>query len=307
MELSNAFPLVSDEREKPYGWSWQARAPVFDLPNLSNQEALAFAMVEDYLRPLLPHALLAQLQPYFRVARTRMTSGNGSRGSAGWLGKIGVVQPTQALIPPKIEARVQSIVTDALLEDRQLEVAYRHKGEREARRYILNPLALLQRGPITYLLASAGAHEDVRMFALHRFERVSATDVAAKRPKGFTLQSYLSNGAAHYGNGKRIRLDASFDAAAGEHLRETPISEEQTLSAGGDNRLRLRANVPDTPQLRRWLLAFGDAVTVETPAALRQWFAEKTTAMAACYADDLPHPAGALRTPTTLDAHSGRR
>jgi len=46
----------------------------------TNQEALAFAMVEDYLRPLLPHALLAQLQPYFRVARTRVASGHGSRG-----------------------------------------------------------------------------------------------------------------------------------------------------------------------------------------------------------------------------------
>ena len=81
IELSNTFPLVSDEREKPYGWSWQAKAPVFDLPNLSNHEALAFAMVEDYLRPLLPHALLDQLQPYFSIARKRMASEHGTRGS----------------------------------------------------------------------------------------------------------------------------------------------------------------------------------------------------------------------------------
>src|ERR1700730_10206168 len=35
-ELSEAFPLPSDDRERPFGWSWQKDAPAFDLPNLSN-------------------------------------------------------------------------------------------------------------------------------------------------------------------------------------------------------------------------------------------------------------------------------
>lgn len=286
MELSNAFPLVSDEREKPYGWSWQANAPVFDLPNLSNHEALAFAMIEDYLRPLLPHALVSQLEAHFRMARKRLANEGAARGSASWLRKIAVVQPTQVLIPPKIEPRIQKAITDALLDDRQLEATYRRKGEREARDYVLNPTALLQRGPITYLLATAGDHQDVLMFALHRFERVTVTDTSVKRPKGFTLQDYLANGAAHFGSGKRIRLEAVFDAVAGEHLHETPLSEDQTLAADGENRLRLRASVPDTPQLRWWLLTFGDTVTVEAPVSLRRWFAERTAAMAARYAED---------------------
>src|SRR5690242_1770605 len=216
MELSATFPLVCDEREKPYGWSWQARAPVFDLPNLSNQEALAFAMVEEYLRSLLPHALLDQLQPYFRVARKRMAREHGSRGS--WLDKIGVVQPMQALIPPRIDARAQAIVTDALLDDRRLDATYRRKGEREARRYLLNPLALIQRGPVTYLLACVGDYDDVLLFALHRFERVGVAEGKVRRPKGFALASFLAEGWAHYGTGKTIGLDALFTSEAAEHL-----------------------------------------------------------------------------------------
>jgi predicted DNA-binding transcriptional regulator YafY len=280
MELSNAFPLVSDEREKPYGWSWQARAPVFDLPNLSNHEALAFAMVEDYLRPLLPRALLDQLQPYFAVAHKRMASERGARGNASWLGKVGVVQPTQALIPPKVDARVQGAVTDALLDDRRLDASYRRKGEREPRRYSLNPLALIQRGPVTYLLATVSDYDDVLMFALHRFERVSIADGKARRPKGFELTSYLKAGWAHYGTGKTINLDALFSAAVAEHLQETPLSEDQRAT-GAEGRVRLRATVADTPQLRWWLLAFGNAVQVLGPATLRRWFAETTSAMAA--------------------------
>lgn len=202
MELSTTFPLVCDEREKPYGWSWQARAPVFDLPNLSNHEALAFAMVEDYLRSLLPHALLDQLQPYFSAARKRMAGEQGTPGSASWLRKIGVVQPMQSLIPPKIDARVQATVTDALLDDRRLDATYRRKGEREARHYRLNPLALIPRGPITYLLASVGDYDHVLMFALHRFERVGLAEGKVRRPTGFQLASFLAGGWADYGSGK---------------------------------------------------------------------------------------------------------
>jgi predicted DNA-binding transcriptional regulator YafY len=283
MELSNAFPLVSDEREKPYGWSWQARAPVFDLPNLSNQEALAFAMVEDYLRPLLPHALLEQLDAYFRIARARLASEHGTRGSAGWLGKIGVVQPTQSLIPPAIVAHVQGVVTDALLDDRRLEVRYRRKGEREARRYVLNPLALIQRGPLTYLLASVGDYDDVLMFALHRFDRARIAAEKARRPKEFELASFMKDGWAHYGTGKSIRLDARFTNEAAEHLTETPLSDDQRLGNEADGRVRLRATVADTPQLRWWLLGFGDAVEVVGPAVLREWFVQTAAKMADAY------------------------
>ena len=197
------------------------------------------------------------------------------------------LQPTQVLIPPAIDARVQRAVTDALLDDRRLDATYRRKGEREARRYVLNPLALIQGGPVTYLLASVGDYDDVPMFALHRFERVSITDAKARRPTSFDLTAFVKNGGAHYGAGKAIRLDALFTLAAAEHLNETPLSEDQRLSAEVDGRVRLRATVADTPQLRWWLLAFGDAVEVAGPAALKDWFAATTAAMATLY--DVKH------------------
>lgn len=284
MELSNVFPLVSDERARPFGWSWHASAPVFDLPNLSNQEALAFAMVEEFLRPLLPHALLGQLMPYFREAKKRLTADGPRRGSGSWLGKIAVVQPTQALIPPTIDSKVQHAVTDALLNDRRLSVKYRRKGEAEARGYVLNPLGLIQRGPVSYLLASVAGHDEPRSFVLHRFQRAITLDSPATRPKGFDLPSYLSTtGALHFGAGKVIRLDAIFDRSAADHLQETPLSDDQTIAAVDADRVRLRASVLDTPQLRWWLLGIGDGVEIAAPAALREWFAQMTAAMAAHY------------------------
>ena len=283
VELSAVFPLVSDERERPYGWSWQAHAAAFDLPNLSNQEALAFAMIEDYLRPLLPHALLDQLQPYFATARKRLAETSPKRGSISWLGKVAVVQPTQSLIPPRINARVQQVVTDALLHDCCLSVKYRPRGQRDARDYVLNPLALVQRGPISYVLCMVDKHENVRTFAMHRIEHATVLRDAAKRPKGFSLDTYLATGALHFGAGKRIRLEAVFNASSAEHLQEAPLAEDQKLTPLGEERVRLQATVTDTPQLRWWLLAFGDNVEVTAPAGFRREFTETAVAMAATY------------------------
>ena len=285
IELSEVFPLLSDERAKPFGWSWAANAPLFDLPNLTTQEALAFAMIEDYLRPLLPTVLLDQLRAYFTAARKRLAGDSPKRGSASWLGKIAVVQPTQALIPPKVDPQVQKVITDALLNDRQLGVKYRRKGERELRGYVLSPLGLIQRGPVTYLLACIGDHAEPRSFVLHRFERASMLDAPALRPKGFVLATYLAEtGVLNFGAGKTIRLDALFDAPAADHLLETPLSHDQTIKDAGDGRVRVRASVLDTPQLRWWLLGIADGVEVVAPVALRREFAQMTAATAAHYA-----------------------
>jgi predicted DNA-binding transcriptional regulator YafY len=285
IELSELFPLTSDEREHPYGWSWQANAAVFDLPNLSNQEALAFAMIEHYLRPLLPHALVDQLQPYFTAAEKRLAAETPKRGSASWLRKIAVVQPTQALIPPRVDATVQAAMTDSLLRDQCVRIQYRRKGERHARDYVLNPLGLVVRGPLTYVVGSIAKYDDVRTFALHRVERAEMLDDVARHPKNFSLDAYLGTGALHFGAGERIRLDAIFAASAAEHLYEAPLAEDRKLTATGEDRVRLRATVMDTSQLRWWLLAFGDNVEIKEPIGLRREFAKVATAMAAAYAE----------------------
>ncbi len=284
IELSAVFPLRLDDRSKPFGWSWDAHAPVFDLPNLSTQEALAFAMVEDYLKPLLPGVLIDQLRPYFATARKCLAAAAPRRAGSGWLDKIAVLPPTQALLPPSINTNVQATVTNALLHDRQLQVRYRRKGEHEAWSYTLNPLGLVQRGPVSYLVATVGQYQDALLFALHRFERARMLDEPALRPAGFKLADHLATGALDFGSGKEIRLEVEFSRATVEHLLETPLSKDQAVRAERHGRSRVTATVMDTPQLRWWLLAFGSDVEVIKPTVLRAWFAQQATASAAHYA-----------------------
>ncbi len=180
LALSEMFPLVSDERDKPYGWSWSRDAPVFNLPGLSHNEALTLAMVEQHLDSLLPASTLSQLQPYFKAARQHLGNIPQNERIRSWLNKVRTVPPSQPLLPPSVKPTVQHTVFEALLADRQLEIKYLKRGEDKAIEYRIHPLAAVQRGSITYLYCRIFDYEDLRTLALHRIQSASMLEDAVK-------------------------------------------------------------------------------------------------------------------------------
>lgn len=283
LALSEMFPLVSDERDKPYGWSWSKDAPVFNLPGLSRNEALTLAMVEQHLNSLLPSSTLNQLQPYFKAARQNLSDIPQNERIRSWLNKVRTVPPTQPLLPPSVKPAVQYTVFEALLADRQLEIKYLKRGEEKAVEYRIHPLAAVQRGSITYLYCRVFDYEDLRILALHRIQSAAMLDDAAKAPAGFAIDDAINSGKFGFGEGKQIRLEAIFRNGAGEHLFETPLSNDQVLTELEDGSVKLVATVADTPQLAWWLLGLGDGVEVVKPTALRQFIAGTVARMHATY------------------------
>src|SRR5690349_5343550 len=67
-DLAEIFPVQCDDRDKPYGWSWSKEAVALALPGMLPSEALAFEMIEQFVKPLLPDSILDSLQPYLRAA-----------------------------------------------------------------------------------------------------------------------------------------------------------------------------------------------------------------------------------------------
>ena len=63
LELSSFFSLVVDDRDKPFGWSWQRDARSFDLPGMTLNEALAWVMLEQHLHQMLPSTTVDPLKP----------------------------------------------------------------------------------------------------------------------------------------------------------------------------------------------------------------------------------------------------
>jgi predicted DNA-binding transcriptional regulator YafY len=283
LSLSEMFPLVSDERDKPYGWSWKKDAHVFSLPGLSHTEALTLAMVEQHLNTLLPSSTLQQLQPYFNAAKQHLSNIPQSERARSWLNKVRTVPPTQPLLPPNIKPAVQQTVYEALLADRQLEIKYLKRGQEKAKEYRIHPLAAIQRGNLTYLCCRFADYEDLRTIPVHRIHAATMLDEKTNVPTGFSIDEVINEGKFGFCAKAEITLEAIFYHGVGDHLFETPLARNQSLTELGDGAVKLVATVPDTLQLKWWILGLGDGVEVVQPEGLRNQIAASIDKMQARY------------------------
>ena len=284
-ELSRLFPLVVDESNKPFGWSWDKEAKAFDLPGLSVAEALTWVMAEQQLGQLLPGSMLDVLAPHFRVAHERLDMEQQPQHGRKWLDKVRVVQPTQPLLPPDIDPEVQRIISDAVFQERQVEIRYRRKVQEEATAYRVHPLAIVQRGHVVYLYGRLFDYPNTRILAMHRVEAATLLDAPAVPPQDFNLEDKVARGVWSFGSEENLEIRLRFYNGAGEHLLETPLAADQRTRAIADSpgTLIVSATVIDNPQLRWWLLGFGDGVEVLAPALLRQQMSEAASKLCARY------------------------
>ena len=286
LNLSKTFPIDADDREKPYGWSWLKDAKSFDLAALTVNEAMTWVLAEQHLSRMLPTSAVEHLSLYFKAARDRLDREPQPQRGRNWLSKVRTVPPTQPLIPPVIDADVQRAVSEALLHEHQVEIHYRRKGERQTKLYQVHPLALIQRGSVLYLYGRLFDHPNARILALHRIEQVRVlADQPSVAPEGFDLDEQLAKGSLGFGQGKLIEIKLRFHDGKGEHLHETPVSHDQGIDEHPDQKgvLTIHATVADTPQLRWWLLGFGDGVEVLAPESLRHDLSEIANRMVARY------------------------
>jgi predicted DNA-binding transcriptional regulator YafY len=286
--LSRVFPLMSDSRSMPFGWSWEPHAAPFDVPQLTPTQALAFVVMQEYHAALLPGSVTTDLEPYFRMARQRLQKVASGGAGRQWLTRIQVIPPTQALIPPKVMPAVHAAVTEALLRDRKLTIGYRKRGAESPRDAVISPLGLVQRGALLYLVATFESFGDVRTLVLHRIVHAEVLRERSSRPDGFDLAEHVGKGFLDFGSGETIKLVAMFEEEAIIHLAESPLAEDQSLSSSSNGMVTVSATVMDTPQLRWWLLGFGGRVEVLKPAGLRRRMAETSGLMAARYRSRTP-------------------
>ncbi len=274
VKLSSFFPLICDDRSKPYGWSWLRDSDPFDLPGMDAHGALSFRLAAEHLAHLLPATTRSYLEPYFRRAtgvldRLDTEKMGGILGS--WPAKVRVIAAGLARVAPPIDAEVNEAVQSALLRERRLWVSYRRRGETTAREFDVSPLALVHRETVAYLVATARDYDDIIQLALHRIDEAEMLDEPRHERSGFDIDQYIQGGAFDFPVGEEaIVLEACFAPQVIPSIVEAPLSDDQCASALEDGRLHVVATVADTNQLRAWLRGFGPYVEVLAPPALRE-------------------------------------
>ncbi len=280
--LSGPFPLDCKDQSIPYGWKWMDGRSA-DLPGLTVAEALSMKLVEDTLKPLLPKSVLATLAGNFKQAQEKLAALDAENPNVQWASKVRNVQPTLPLLPPQVNQEALENVQESLLRNKQFEAEYQSMSSAKSSVMTLHPLGLVNRGSVTYLVATAFDYSDVRLYALHRISKANKLEEDVVRPSDFNLDDYINSGALQFGNGKFLNLKAYVNDWLAKFLTETPLSSDQTLIVDGDKTL-LTATVPDSMQLQWWILSHGTGIEVLTPVELRTDISQTLKQAASAYA-----------------------
>jgi len=269
-DLSSVFAIRTNDKSRPYGFSWTPPTSL-QLSAVSVYEALTLQLVQEALRPLMPSAMLAALKPRFEQAHSKLKALAGISPAADWPAKVASVPAYLPLQAPAIDPATLSCVQQAVLTERTLKCRYYSAHRNQSADLALTPLGLVQRGGITYVIATTPPHSDVRQFALHRISQAELLDIPGEHPEGFDLHAYVASGAMQFGDNavQTITLEAWVSAGLLGLLRETPLSEDMESMTADDGGW-IRASVPDSWELEWWLLSHTGSIAVTAPETLRQ-------------------------------------
>lgn len=269
-ELSRHFDIERDDSSKPYGYKWKAQARGLSLPGLTEKESLVLALAEQHLSALLPAEVMESMQPFFAQARGNLAAhpddAPRTKAAREWMHKVRVVGTSQPLLPPAIVPGVFEAVSSALYANHWLDIDYENSSQRRVAGTVM-PLGLAQQGTRMYLVCHFKGHDNERSLALNRIRSVTDTGLTFARPKGFDLEKYDNDGRFSFGEGKQVKLEILIRKAAGLHLLESRLAQDQEVQEEGAD-YRICATVMSTERLKWWLRGFGDEVTVIAPRSL---------------------------------------
>ena len=259
---------------KPYTWRWAKDGTRPIIGGISLPEAVSWKLVADTIQHLLPISVLNTIKPYFTEAQKKLDSLKENNDLATWNNKIRVVQPNLPLVAPQIHHDIVESIQEAVLHQNQVNVTYRAANSNYDKEMILHPLALVQRGLVTYVVATANEHTDVRLFALHRIQQIEVSTRRASIPRSFNIDHYIGDGKLHFGNGEQIFLKIRVANWLKHILQETPLTNHQEILEE-NNHIIVTTLISLTPQLEWWLLSQADGLEVLEPIELREKIANR--------------------------------
>lgn len=266
--LSRYFPILSDESSKPYHWYFDP-LDIIDIPGLTPQMALTLNVLRKHSQSLLPKNVVDYLEPYFKQADKELKSLSNNILSS-WNRKVHVVHDNLSFEPPKYNEEIVNCLYLSVIKGKQIKAQYHARGK-DKKEYQLNPLSLVFKGQLTYLLCTSGQHDTILHFLINRFIAVEVSeDNIPEHCNDIDIEAYLAKGSFGMLNSdKKLELTARIKNIKGRHLFETPLSSDQEIIQDRENTFLLKASVADSRHLLWWLMSMGDDVEVIEPISIR--------------------------------------
>lgn len=278
---------ITESGDSPEGFKWSlVKDSMYLTAQLSPSDALCFAIIEQFIQPIIPNVLSPYLSRTFEKSTQILNKLSYHNKLKTWLDKVYIENKGQPLIPAKIDNEVRCCVYDALLAENILLLEYKNKSG-ELSNATVQPLGLVVRAHIQYLIVQYQDYDDIRMLAMNRIISCDMSTESFDYPSNFNLKKYVLNGitGVAYAN-EPIAFEGVFSGFAAELILETPITENQQTTpyptVNGD-RLLVKASLTLNYDFETWLLGLANNVEVLKPKSLRNSIREKLSAATQLY------------------------
>jgi predicted DNA-binding transcriptional regulator YafY len=180
-----------------------------------------------------------------------------------------------------------STLAAAVWDDCRVRITYRHPGGDEGAERLLDPLGLVSKGGVWYLVARRDG--ELRTYRVSRVESVAPLDEHFERPADFDLGAWWRTSVATYERTPPpLDVDARCTEAALGDLRRWSryygaVVRDHDDDPDRDGRFRARLAFEHVEDAFAELIRFGSDVEVLAPTALRQRLADTGARLAALY------------------------
>jgi predicted DNA-binding transcriptional regulator YafY len=147
--------------------------------------------------------------------------------------------------------------------------------------YVLEPYRLVYADGGLYLIANVPAYDGLRTFAVDRIEALSLLEETFEPNEAVADEVFQHSLGINQGQPQRIEIEIR--PPASRYAAERLWHPSQTLDECQDGSIRVTLDVCDDWALRRWILGFGSAAKVLSPARLAAEIAQETARAAERY------------------------
>lgn len=149
------------------------------------------------------------------------------------------------------------------------------------------PLGLVHHRGRLYLIAWSSRREQVRNFKVDRIEGVDVQNLRYEVPPDFDLRAWLSRcfGIWRTGGEDQQTIRIRFARPAARYVQESTWHETQQLFPEPDGSIIAEFRLPDTQEIKRWIMSFGPSAQVLQPKALVEEIQEELKVMQEAYAE----------------------
>jgi predicted DNA-binding transcriptional regulator YafY len=263
---SAGFPLYSDSGDRSQRWKLiDGSKPGLPLP-VTMTELMALHMSRDILRVFEGTVFQESIESFFDKVTVNLPP-ETLRYLENISGRLGIGFGARKDFSAFKETIAQ--LSEATARRARVEISYKALSTGEETCRVVDPYQVWAMNGSFYLIGHCHLREEVRTFAMDRITTLAVLKEKFLIPKDFSLDEYLKT-AFRVMTGKPETVRVCFRRSAAQVVKERIWHPTQEIREQVDGSLIITLEVPINYEIVSWILGFGSAAEVLSPATLKE-------------------------------------